>query len=92
MHIFYLLVFAPSAKTPSQPMVACLKHLQAKGCAIKLQLCDTWLREFQVGTNDALVYMFLCPSSFPRSWPSRLLDAIPTLIYIYIHNKRVAPL
>lgn len=25
-----------------------MRHLQTKGGAVKLQLCDTWLREFQV--------------------------------------------
>ncbi|CAN0409508.1 unnamed protein product, partial [Hapterophycus canaliculatus] len=29
-----------------EPLVSCLRHLQTKGTAVKLQLCDTWLREF----------------------------------------------
>lgn len=37
-----------SRRAALQPLVSCLRHLQTKGGAVKLQLCDTWLREFQV--------------------------------------------
>eukprot|EP00752_Nemacystus_decipiens_P006914 g6208.t1 len=45
-----------------EPLVACLRHLQTKGGAVKLQLCDTWLREFQVlpGRTHPLNNMSSC--------------------------------
>ncbi|CAM9948185.1 unnamed protein product [Ascophyllum nodosum] len=45
-----------------EPLVSCLRHLQKTGRAVKLQLCDTWLREFQVlpGRTHPLNNMSSC--------------------------------
>lgn len=57
-----------------QPLVSCLRHLQTKGGAVKLQLCDTWLREFQVWLG---FQFFMCPlmptGSFSAPRPSALI-------------------